>query len=145
MSYKGYLVKVGTYTVPATHIEANSYNAVINTQDYGAKTNASGVTIRNTLTNVKPIVTWKVPAMTEVELRPFLNAIKNNYVFGKEKERKVKITAFYPETGETGRIDMYMSAPEIVIDTAKTQTNGTVHYQSWDIKFTAYGGEIDVI
>ena len=100
MAYKGYLIKVGDYEIPANKfIRANSYSAYVNMQDVDPWTDADGY-VHRTAVELKALkVEFETPAMlTDVTFEELMSNIRNNYI--SSRERTCNVTAYIPELGE---------------------------------------------
>lgn len=115
MSYSGYLLKIGSYTVDAKRfISAESYSVTRNVQDLDSYRDADGYLHRNALSHAPTKVEFKTPPMlTNTDMAEFMTAIRSQYT--NETERKVLVTAYVPELDDYTTEDMYMSDPQFDI------------------------------
>ena len=115
MSYQGYLIKVGNYTIPTDKfIRAESYKVVLNVQDLDPYRDANGVLHRGALEHKVPKVEFETPAMlTNIEIAEFLRNIRQNYTVS--SERRFSGTIYVPELDNYIKQDMYMTDPEFTI------------------------------
>ena len=126
MAYAGYLVKVGTYTIPLSFIKAESYKVTHLIQDLDSYRDADGVLHRNALSHVPDKCEFEcVPMLTNTEISTVVNSIRGQ--FTNAAERKASVTIYIPETDSyVTNEDMYMPDPEYSIyyaDSNKIQYN----------------------
>lgn len=96
MAYNGFLLKVGTYTVPADKfIKAQSYSAYVNMQDLDPYTDADGYIHREAVELKAAKVEFETPSLTNTEFAELMANIRANYIVA--KERRCMITAYIPE------------------------------------------------
>lgn len=99
MAYNGYLIKVGTYTIPLSYIRADSYYAYVNMQDYEPWTDAKGYLHRDAVALKAFKVEFETRAMlTNTQFTDLMNHISANYISGKEKGRECNVEVYVPET-----------------------------------------------
>lgn len=138
MAYEGYLIKVGTYTVPFNYISAKSFKCGIKGQDLDSTRNANGIAQRDALENEAIKVEWDVPApIEENEVRKLMDAIQGQYI--QKYEKKAPITAWMPEIGKYVVMDCYMPDVEYAVDYADERD---ISYESFRIAFIGYGGKV---
>lgn len=114
MAYSGYLMKVGSYTIPFKYIQADSYVVQRAIQDLDPYTDANGITHRNSLEHVKYVCSFNTRALlTNESLEDLMSNIRKNYT--EPKERKFSGTLYVPETNIYVTQDMYMVDPQITI------------------------------
>ena len=97
MSYQGYLIKVGDYTIPTNKfIKADSYIPYVNMQDLDPWTDADGYLHRNAVELKAMKVEFETPAMlTNAEFEELMSNIRKNYV--NQTARECVVTAYIPE------------------------------------------------
>lgn len=97
MAYKGYLIKVGDYKIPANKfIKADSYSPYVNMQDLDPWTDANGYLHRNAVDLKALKVEFETPAMlTNYDLEEFLSNIRRNYT--NSTARECMVEAYIPE------------------------------------------------
>lgn len=138
MAYSGFLIKVGSYTVPFDYINASKYKAGIKGQDLDSYRDANGILHREALVNVAIKVEWETPSgMEEKKLRILMDNIRRQY--SNQTEKKALVTAWMPEIGEYVTMDCYMPDVEYTIDYADEKT---VKYSSFRLAFIGYGGKV---
>ena len=138
MAYSGFLIKIGSYTVPFRYIEAKKYKCGIKGQDLDSYRDANGILHREALSNISVKVEWETPGdIDEVSLRPLMDGIRSQY--SNSVEKKATVTAWMPETGGYVTMDCYMPDVEYQIDYADDHT---VQYASFRLAFIGYGGTL---
>lgn len=135
MSFAGYLVKAGDYTIPADkYIKSQSYKVTLNVQDLDSFRDANGVLHRTALEHRVSKVEFETPAMlTNVQMTELFNNIANNYSV--PAERKFVGTFYVPELDDYVSQDMYMSDPAFNIYGI---FDNVVKYSSVRIAFITY-------
>lgn len=138
MAYSGFLIKVGSYTVPFCYINASKYKAGIKGQDLDSYRDANGILHREALVNVAIKIEWETPSgREEPEIRILMDNIRRQY--SNQTEKKALVTAWMPEIGEYVTMDCYMPDVEYTIDYANEKT---VKYSSFRLAFVGYGGQV---
>lgn len=114
MAYAGYLIKVGTYTIPLSFIKAESYKATHLIQDLDSYRDANGVLHRNALSHVPDKVEFEcVPMLTNTEMNAVVSAIRAQITAtGNLAERKASVSMYVPELDGYITQDMYMPDAE---------------------------------
>ena len=98
MAYSGYLVKIGTYTVPFKYIKADTYSCVWSVVDFDSYRDANGELHRDAVSDRRTMkVEWETPDMSEDEIQTLLTAIKGQFISAKAKS--CNVTAYMPEEG----------------------------------------------
>ena len=135
MAYAGYLVKVGTYTIPLSFIKAESYKVTHLIQDLDSYRDADGILHRNALSHVPDKCEFEcVPMLTNTEISTVVNAIRGQ--FTNAAERKASVTIYIPETDSyVTNEDMYMPDPEYSIYYADSSI---IQYNSVRFAFIGY-------
>ena len=98
MSYSGFLLKIGDYTIPHKYIKADSYQAYVNMQDLEPWTDSNGYVHREKTVELKALkVEFETkPLLTNKEFDEGLIAnIRKQFV--KEVGKECYITAYIPE------------------------------------------------
>lgn len=138
MAYSGFLIKVGSYTIPFRYIEAKKYKCGIKGQDLDSYRDANGVLHREALSNVAIKVEWETPNdVDEAALRPLMDSIRSQY--SNATEKKALVTSWMPEIGNYVTMDCYMPDVEYQINYAD---ENTVQYELFRLAFIGYGGVI---
>lgn len=135
MSYSGFLLKIGDYTVSGKNIiSADGFSVTRNVQDVDSYRDANGVLHREALEHAPIKVEFSTRNMlTDAQMQDFLGNIRRNYT--NEKERKVLATVYVPEDGEYRTCEMYMSTPTPEIYAV---LRGTIYYKSMRIALIEY-------
>ena len=98
MAYSGYLIKIGTYTIPLSMIKADSYYAYYNMQDYDPWTDAKGYLHRDAVQLRALKVEFETRNMlNNTEFSTLMSSISAQFTSGKEYARECQITAYIPE------------------------------------------------
>lgn len=107
MAYAGYLVKVGTYTIPLSLIRAETYSVFKSVTDLDSYVDANGFLHRNALDHIANKVEFEtIPLLTD---KQFANLMSNLYSqMSSQLERKASVTCYIPETDNYVTQDMYM-------------------------------------
>lgn len=138
MAYGGFLIKVGSYTVPFRYIEAKKYKCGIKGQDLDSYRDANGELHREALQNVAIKAEWETPAdIDEAALRILMDNIRSQY--SNKTEKKALVTAWMPEIGDYVTMNCYVPDVEYTIDYADEKT---VKYTSFRLAFIGYGGTV---
>lgn len=138
MAYEGYLIKVGTYTVPFNYILTSTFKCGIKGQDLDSTRNANGILKRDALENEVIQAEWDVPpSITEEELRPLMSNIQSQY--SNKMEKKASVTVWMPEIGQYVTMDCYIPDIEYTIQFADEKE---IKYESFHPKFIGYGGKV---
>lgn len=134
MAFQGYFVKVGNYEFPTRLINAESYQAKVNTLDQDSYTDDFG-TLHRTVVQAIPIVSFQTVDWTQTEVDVVMNAFRSQFI-GDKRERKALVSAWVPEYGNYVQQYMYMSDPDFSVD----YTDGkNVYYEGTTLKFNSYG------
>lgn len=134
MAYNGYLIKVGSYTIPQDKIRAESYSAVLHVQDLDSFRDANGLLNRTALEHTVPEVNFELKAlMTNAEVSEIFSNIRNNYTV--PLERRVSATVYVPELDDYVTQDMYM--PDTNFPIYGTY-NGVITYNAIPVSFIGY-------
>ena len=138
MAYKGYLIKVGDYKIPANKfIKADSYSPYVNMQDLDPWTDANGYLHRNAVDLKALKVEFETPAMlTNYDLEEFLSNIRRNYT--NSTARECMVEAYIPEYNDYVTQKCYLSdfTPQIY-----SSYGGVLRYNP--IRFAFIGGLAD--
>ena len=98
MSYSGFLLKIGDYTIPHKYIKADSYQAYVNMQDLEPWTDSNGYVHREKTVDLKALkVEFETkPLLTNKEFdEGLIENIRKQFV--KEVGKECYITAYIPE------------------------------------------------
>lgn len=107
MAYAGYLIKVGTYTIPLSIMRAETYTVFMSITDLDSYVDANGFLHRNALDHIANKVEFEtIPLMDNTQ---FSSLMANLYAQMTEtKERKASVTCYIPEIDDYVTQDMYM-------------------------------------
>lgn len=138
MSYSGFLIKVGNYTIPTNKfIKAESYSVYANMQDLNPYTDANGYLHREAVELKAIKVEFETPAMlTNQDFSELMYNIRQNYII--EREKSLYVTAYIPE------YDSYVTQRGYLADFTPQIYgifNGVIKYNP--IKFSIVGGVYD--
>lgn len=134
MAYEGYLIKVGSYTIPFKYIKAESYSAYRSIQDLDSYRDGDGTLHRTALEHVPNKVEFETPAMlTDITFSELMSNIRSNYI--NENERKASVTMYVPELNTYVTQDMYM--PDITPEMYQADKKG-IQYAPIRLAFIGY-------
>lgn len=106
MAYQGWLIKVGTYTIPLSIIKADTYNTFLSYGDSDSYTDENYVLHRNA-TGIAPKIEFEtIPLLTNDQFASLMSNLRSQYIIGKEK--KCSVTAYQPETDSYFTQDCYI-------------------------------------
>ena len=98
MAYAGYLVKVGSYTVPLKYIKYETFQAVWSVVDFDSYRDANGELHRDAVSDRRTMkVEWETPDLSNSELETLMTNIKAQFISAKAKS--CNVTAWMPEEG----------------------------------------------
>ena len=96
MAYSGYLIKIGTYTVPFKYIKAESYSCVWSVVDFDSYRDANGELHRDAVSDRRTMkVEWETPDLSDSDFTTLMTAIKNQFISAVAKS--CTVTAYMPE------------------------------------------------
>ena len=133
MAFNGYLIKVGTYTVPLSFMRYESYNITHSTLDLDSYRNANGVLSRNALAHKVDKIEFNVPMMTLEQFHSVWDNVVNEYTNATEK--KIPVNYFVPETNSYVTANMYV--PDIQF-TIRNIDGNTINLNETRISFIGY-------
>ena len=133
-SYRGYLLKIGTYTFPRNKIKAESYHAYVNSQDYEPWTDAKGYLHRDAVDLKALKVEFDTVAMmNDTELDTIMAGIYGQMT--SQAENRVVIEAYIPQLRD------YVTQTGYMVDIDPTMyyaDDNKIQYEP--IHFTFIGG-----
>ena len=107
MAYAGYLIKVGTYTIPTSLIRAETYTVFKSVTDLDSYVDGNGLLHRNALEHIANKVEFEtIPLLTNAQFTNLMSNIQANMTV--PLERKASVTCYIPETDSYVTQDMYM-------------------------------------
>lgn len=135
MSYRGYLIKIGTYIISEDkYIAAKSFQAYANPMDKNSYRDLDGILHRKVLKHVPVKAEFTTPDwMPEQQFEELMSNIQRNYI--DDIEQKVYATVFVPEYHEYISQEMYMVPVKPIVYTTNT---GSVFYGPVRIAFVGY-------
>ena len=137
-NYKGYLVKVGNYTIPLELIKTQTYKSAMHGQDLDSYRDSNGTLHREALSNFAPKCEFEtIPMMTDSQVNSLMKNIRDNYT--NEKEKKAKVTMWMQEINKYITHDCYI--PDIEFSQYYADKKG-IQYESFRIAFISYGGTV---
>ena len=134
MAYAGYLIKVGTYTIPLSIMRAETYTVFMSITDLDSYVDANGYLHRNALDHIANKVEFEtIPLMDNTQ---FSSLMANLYAQMTEtKERKASVTCYIPEIDDYVTQDMYM--PDIK-STLYYADDSKIQYNQVRLAFIGY-------
>ena len=135
MSYQGWLIKVGNYTIDTQkYIRADSYKTSVKPIDLDSYTDGYGVLHRNVLEHVPTKTEFETPEMlTNADMSALMAGISSNYTV--PIERKANVTVYVPEYDDYITQEMYLVDPEFQM---YGNYHGVIHYRPVRLCFIAY-------
>lgn len=134
MAYKGYLIKVGNYTIPMSVIKAETYKATMNGQDLDSTRDVDGFLHRQALAHTPNKVEFQtVPLMNNIQMSTLLSNIQRQYINATEK--KVSVESYVPEIDDYRTEDMYI--PDITFELFYADSQ-IIKYNPTRIAFIGY-------
>lgn len=107
MAYQGYLIRVGSYTIPLSLIRAETYTVFMSITDLDSYVDANGLLHRNALDHIANKVEFEtVPLLDNTQFADLMNNLYANMTI--QKERKASVTLYIPEKDAYVTQDMYM-------------------------------------
>lgn len=95
MAFEGYLIKVGTYTIPMKFIGLENYKVTPNMrQDLDPFRDNNGVLTRNVVPNMPSKIEFQTPYIIRRDLQNLMSNIRSQYT--NDAEKKCSVT-FYCE------------------------------------------------
>ena len=134
MAYQGYLIKVGSYTIPLNMIAYDTYKVLMSTQDLDSYRDADGVLHRNALSHKAYKVEFETKNMlTNAQFATLMSNIRANYIDANEK--KVSAMFYVPEIDDY--VTAYMYVPDITPQ-INTVINNVIKYDQIRLAFIGY-------
>ena len=99
MAYSGYLVKIGTYTVPFKYIKYETFQAVWSVVDFDSYRDANGQLHRDAVSDRRTMkVEWETPDLSDTDFETLMSNIRAQFVGDNNKKAKCcNVTAWMPE------------------------------------------------
>ena len=134
MAYQGYLIKVGSYTIPLSLIKADSYSVFMSVTDLDSYVDANGYLHRNALEHIANKVEFEtVPMLDHSQFANLMSNLRANMTI--PLERKASVECYIPEIDSYVTQDMYM--PDVSFPIYGTYNN-VITYNSIAISFIGY-------
>lgn len=142
MGYSGYLIKLGNTILPNNYIKIKSYTVIPQqTMEWSAERTMSGLLVRSTVSHKPTKITFSTPrmvnrTMTSVRDVPTFWGYFTN-AFTDEKERKLKVTYYEPQSDSYKTGDFYVPDISYPIEFIDQKTN-LIHYGESNISLIEY-------
>lgn len=133
MAYNGFLVKVGTYTIPVNYLSARSYKAKLETMDLDDYRDANGELHRSALGHRIPTVEFQIVKTDGKTVNELFRNISAQYI--NQNEKRVQATVFVPELCDYVSQDMYLPTLELTIATVNEEE---IMYEPFTITMIGY-------
>ena len=134
MAYQGYLIKVGSYTIPLNMIAYDTYKVLMSTQDLDSFRDADGELHRTVLLHKLCKVEFETKNMlTNTQFATLMSNISANYIDANEK--KVSAMFYVPEIDDY--VTAYMYIPDITPQ-INTVINNVIKYDQIRLAFIGY-------
>jgi len=136
MAYSGYLIKIGTYTVPFDYIKYESYQCVWSVVDFDSYRDADGMLHRDAVSSRRIMkVEWETPDLSDSEFNTLMTAIKNQFISAKAKSCLVE--AYMPEEDAYKKDTCYLTS-DVNFTIRYADANG-LRYNPVRFAFIGYG------
>jgi len=137
--FDGTLITVGGEEIPKEYINYNSYEATPNQrQDVNSQRDLNQDLHRNVSAHYKSVVKFSTRPLLEYQLRDLMD----NYInpaYTNERERKLDVTFYDPETGDYFDGEYYLVQPKFTIRCIEDRGGElTIKYDSVDFEFIQY-------
>lgn len=111
---RGFLVKVGNYTIPFRFIKADTYQCVWSVVDFDSYRDAEGELHRDAVSERRIMkVEFETPDMSDAEIGELLTNIQSQYVVEPDTTTKAKschVTAWMPEEQDYKQDKCYLTS-----------------------------------
>lgn len=137
--FSGLLVSVGGNEIPKEYIQYGSYEATPNQrQDVNSQRDLNQDLHRNVASHYKSVVKFSTRPLLEEQLRDLMD----NYInpaYTDDKERKLDLEFYDPETGEYYDGEYYLVQPKFTIRCIEDRGGDlTIRYDPIDFEFIQY-------
>lgn len=137
MAYNGYLIKVGTYTIPFKYIALESYKVTPNLrQDLDPFRDNNGVLTRNVVSNMPSKIEIKTPYLYARDMRDLIDSITAQFTNAAEK--KASVTFYCPDTDSYKTEDMYCPDFDFEYYRVEPSNFNLSLYKPFTLKFIGY-------
>ena len=135
--YAGYLIKVGTYTIPTEFMALEGYKVTPNyRQDLDPFRDNNGVLTRNVVTNMPSKIEFKTPYVYASLMETVMSNIRSQYTNAAEK--KASVTFFCPDINDYKTENMYCPDFEFEIYRIEPSDYNRTIYKPFTMKFIGY-------
>lgn len=135
MAFSGYLVKVGSYTIPLKYMRYESYQITYYTQDLDSYRDSNGVLCRNVLQHKIGKLEFNTPIMNNTDFSTLMSSLKAQ--MSDPTEKKASVTFYVPEDDAYVTQNMYI--PDVVTKIRNVdEGSNTISYQETRIAFIGY-------
>ena len=137
MAFAGYLIKLGGSegtVLPLEYMQAESYQAVVNQIENANIRSITGLTYRRIAEHAYAKVTFNTRVLNNTSLAS-LNALIRSFMTD-QKERKILIEFYHPETDEYIEANCYM--PDVQYTIRKIEDPQTIVYAPLQFTFIEY-------
>ena len=106
MAYAGYLIKVGSYTIPFKYIKYDTLQSLWSTTDVDSFRDANSTAHRNSVQPRHPMkVEFETPDISETDFRDLMSNLQAQYLgttrlWNGKQAKTCLVTAWIPELGE---------------------------------------------
>lgn len=142
MGYNGYLIKLGNTILPNKYIKIKSYTVIPKqTMEWSAERTMSGLLVRSTVSHKPTKITFSTPRMVNKpmdsvqDIPTFWSYFKS--AFTNEKERKLKVTYYEPQSDSYISGDFYVPDISYPIDFINASAN-LIYYGESKISLIEY-------
>ena len=137
MAYAGYLIKVGTFTIPLSIIRAETYSAYESTTDIDSHVDANADLHRNVAPHKGIKAEFEtVPMLTNTTFGGLMASIRSQYVSGAENEKKALASIYIPELDDY--VSQYVYEPDIK-PVLYYADESVIQYEQIRLAFIGYG------
>lgn len=145
MAYQGYLIKVGTYTIPLKYIKYETFQGLWSTTDVDSYRDANSTAHRDSVQLRHPMkVEFETPDISETDFRDLMSNIQSQYLgtttlWNGKQAKTCLVTAWIAELGEYK--EDYCYVPDIPI-TIRHADNNQLRYDPIRIAFIGYASDL---
>lgn len=145
MAYQGYLIKVGTYTIPFKYIKYDTFQPLWSTTDVDSYRDANSTAHRDSVQVRHPMkVEFETPDISETDFRDLMSNIQSQYLgattlWNGKQAKTCQVTAWMPELGEY-KTD-YCYVPDILPSIRYADEHG-IRYNPVRIAFIGYASDL---
>lgn len=133
MAYQGYLIKIGSTSIPLKYFCIDSYKVSYHTQDIDSYRDATGVLHRNVLPHRVMKAEFTTPTMYASDVAAFMSILNSNYSGSPLKTATV--TFYNPENNDYVAMTSYI--PDIEFSIRENSPRGFI-YNPVRVAFIGY-------